>query len=651
MDAGVFDLLPIVVCEVAPVRDEAGNITDLEWIDANTLMNQTILPDGGSIVGMRIFEFDPSYRESEMVRAVMDVIKTGKPGTLITQQGRAAKMFAKIMKTTLIPTERGVLSCSHEITDIAQERDEALGKAELLRVACDSAIHGITITDGDSKLLYVNDALAALSGHSAGELIGQPISHLFDHPAVEAASTILQAAEAGQTVKHIADSELIAKTGERIRVSVALNSAFLPGEQEAVYITHIQDVREERRKAHELRDALNRAEQATRLKSEFLANMSHEIRTPLNGVLGMAQTLAHDDLTASQAEQVSIILDSGRALMVLLNDILDLSKIEAGKLEVSPVESDLRHKLSGLFKLHEAVAEEKGIALKMFVDPSVPSQLNFDPVRVRQCVGNLVSNAIKFTEQGEVMIVVTCSPDEDSQNMVIVHVTDTGCGISADKIEKIFDSFAQEDGSTTRKFGGTGLGLAITRQLARMMGGDVTAASEPGRGSVFTLTFAAEAADSVLKKTASNTVNLPSRKPRAGLTGCRALIVDDNAINLRVARTFLDGYGLEISEAGNGKEALDHLTSDAYDIVLMDIHMPGLDGIEALKQLRMSASPNRFVPVIALTADSMHGDRERFLGMGFDGYVSKPIEERALITAIGQVLSLSAENEPVRAAG
>ncbi len=645
MDASLFDMLPVVVCETAPVRDEAGNIIDFEWVAANRLMNESILPDGDSVVGMRIFEFDSTYRDSEMVKAVTKVIETGQPGELITGQGRAAKMLSKVMKTTLLPTERGVLSCSHEITDIAKERDEAVGRAELLRLACDHALHGIAIADHKGAILYINDALADLTGHQIEDVMGKHVDALMGPGQAIRSEELKAKLASGKIIQHISDSEILALSGERIRVSIALNNAYLPDTTKPVYIMHIQDVREERRKAHELNDALHRAEQATRMKSEFLANMSHEIRTPLNGVLGMAQTLAHDNLTPAQSEQVSIILDSGRALMVLLNDILDLSKIEAGKLEVSPVAGDLRHKLSGLFKLHETVAEEKGISLKLHIDPGVPSSLVFDPVRVRQCVGNLVSNAIKFTSDGEVMIVVTSAAGENDEQLVTIHVSDTGCGIAKDKIERIFDSFSQEDGSTTRKFGGTGLGLSITRKLARIMGGDVNAVSQQGRGSVFTLTFAAQAASQPSARLQHKTVQMPVSRRRTGLSGCRVLVVDDNAINLRVARTFLEQYGMDITEARDGNEALEILSHQPVDIVLMDIHMPGLDGAEAFRRLRMSRSMNRIVPVIALTADSMLGDRERFLSMGFDGYVSKPIDERTLISAMGQVISLPAEDE------
>lgn len=645
MGASQLDLLPIVVCETAPVRDESGEIIDLEWIDANHLMNESILPDGGSVIGLRVFEFDARYRDSEMVRHVMEVIKTGEPRTFITGEGRAAQMLGKVMKTMIVPTPRGALSCSHEVTDLAEERDEARHRYELAKAACDHALNGIILSDIDSNILYVNRAICDLLGYSEEEVIGKNIGILFGLKQLDAVRAFGEATvreiERGEDIRIEKDAEAVSKTGEHIRIQFSTSSTKYGGTGDMLFITVIRDVREERRKAHELRDALNRAEQATRLKSEFLANMSHEIRTPLNGVLGMAQVLAHSNLSEAQAEQVGVILDSGKTLMVLLNDILDLSKIEAGRMDVSPVTGDLRHKLSGVFKLHEAAAREKGINIQLFIHPSLPSRLVFDPVRVRQCVGNLISNAVKFTSKGEVMVVVSCASASDDEYMVTIHVSDTGVGIAPDKVDRIFESFSQEDGSTTRRFGGTGLGLSITRKLARIMGGDVVAASQPGRGSVFTLTFKAASAEPVMLQGDQNIAQIPARKARNGLTGCRALVVDDNGINRRVARSFLEHHGLDISEASDGNDALEVMAREKFDIVLMDIHMPGLDGAEAFRRLRNSGSVNRLTPVIALTADSMHGDRERFLSKGFDGYVSKPIEERALISAISQILAVA----------
>ena len=645
MDMSLWDLLPVVICETAAVRDEPGNIVDLEWTASNRLMNESILPEGGSVVGMRIFEFDEKYRNSDMVRAVTHVIETGEPFTLVTSQGRAARMLGKVMKTSLIPVEREsgrtALSVSHEITDIAQERDEAVRLYELAKSACDHALHGIVLNDSSGKILYANRALCEMSEYSEEELLGQDVGILTGVKTYRPDPELAKKLSSGEVLRHVTEAETPRKNGGTNRVELSLTSARWGESGERIFITYVRDVREERRKAHELRDALHRAEQATRLKSEFLANMSHEIRTPLNGVLGMAQVLAHTDLSPNQFEQVATILDSGKTLMSILNDILDLSKIEAGKLEVTPVTGDLRHKLSRMIKLHAATAEEKGLNLKLYIDPSVPSRLRFDPVRVRQCVANLVSNAIKFTDRGDVMVVVTCEPQDNGDNQIIVHVSDSGCGIPKEKMERVFETFAQADGSTTRRFGGTGLGLPITRKLAQMMGGDVTLVSEPGRGSVFTLKFTAETSDGDYCEDVAHLPRPAARQePKDGLSGRHALVVDDNGINRRVARTFLEHYGIKVSEAGDGNEALKALDAEPFDIVLMDIHMPGLDGAEAFKRLRNSGSLNRVVPVIALTADSMRGDREKYLNKGFDGYVAKPIDERSLVTVIGQVLSI-----------
>lgn len=328
-----------------------------------------------------------------------------------------------------------------------------------------------------------------------------------------------------------------------------------------------------------------------------------------------------------------MILDSGNTLMVRLNDIPGLSKIEAGRTEVSSVAGDNCHKLSGLFKLHEAAAREKGIGVQQFVHPSLPPRLVSDPVRVRQCVGNLVSNAIKFTSEGEVMIVVSSEPADDGDHKVTVHVSDSGCGIAADKMDRVFEAFAQEDRSTTRRFGGTRPGPSITRKLVQMMGGDVTAVSQAGNGPVFTLTLKAGVAVPAILKSGDKVVTAPVRKPRTGLPGAGRRRQQHQpacgAVSPRNSRA--------------GDQALEVLTKDKFDIVLMDIHMPGLDGAEAFKRLRNSSSVNCLTPVIALTADSMHGDREKFLARGFDRYVSKPIDERSLVRAITQTLSLPDE--------
>jgi len=400
--------------------------------------------------------------------------------------------------------------------------------------------------------------------------------------------------------------------------------------------------------AERLAAETQKANEASRAKSEFLATMSHEIRTPLNGVLGMAQALAMDTLEADQRDKLNVILSSGETLTALLNDILDLSKIEAGKMEISAVDSNLKASLDRAVGLFEQVAREKGIALSIVREGGGPDWLCFDRVRVHQCVTNLISNAVKFTHSGQVDVrwSVAAAP-KDMPHRVRISVTDTGIGMNEQALTRLFNAFTQADGSTTRRFGGTGLGLAITRKLARLMSGDVHVSSAVGQGSTFTLTFEAPAAVNQLRAVPqaieAGHVDAPQR-------AIRILLVDDNATNRQVAKLFLARLQCEIVEAENGAEALERLETQNFDVVLLDVHMPVMDGCEAIRRIRASGKPWRSLPVIALTADAMEGDRERFVAMGMTDYLAKPIDRRLLLNKIHEATARSPEPAPVEAA-
>ena len=423
----------------------------------------------------------------------------------------------------------------------------------------------------------------------------------------------------------------------------------------------------QRRYARELKIREQDAQAAAQSKAEFLANMSHEIRTPLNGVLGMTQILADQELDATARDCVAVISDSGETLLAVVNDVLDLSKIEAGKMGLAPTPGDLGHALLKLVKLWEPKAQEKGLALTLDVAEGAPSRLAFDPVRVRQCVSNLVSNGIKFTETGSVKVTVTTEPYAPSsalpdgmnntrepvgqaapdgctpQILVRVTVTDTGIGMTKDQQAKLFAAFQQADSSTSRKFGGTGLGLTISRNLAQMMGGDIVAESMPGAGSTFTFTFLADAEEAVVA-----TPEADAATTADSLRGMSVLLVDDNRVNRTVLRAFLDKNDITITEAENGAEALAHLEAGGHvDIVLLDMHMPVMDGPETIKHIRASNQPWRDVQVVALTADAMEGDRERYLSMGMDGYVMKPIVAADLISELAQCRAAIPASKPV----
>lgn len=389
----------------------------------------------------------------------------------------------------------------------------------------------------------------------------------------------------------------------------------------------------------ELRKARESAGASSDAKSQFLANMSHEIRPPLNGVLGMAQALEGDGLTPSQKEKVVVILDSGKSLTALLNDVLDLTKIEAGKLEISCVPGDFLHTMKRTRQLFQSTAEEKGLHLFVRYDLNFPQRLSYDPTRVRQCVANLLSDAIKFTAQGRVEVAISAKRRTEGDYMVAVDVLDTGIGMSDETVSKLFTVFTQADGATIRKFGGSGLGLAISRQLARMMGGDITVTTARDRGSTFHLTFKAQEAirEANPKSEPTRTVE-PAKR---GLHGLRILLTDDNAINRQVIKLFLAPQGCDISGATNGKEALDKIGQGEFDIVLLDVHMPVMDGQEAIRRLRNNPRWAN-LPVIALTADAMSGEREKYLALGMTDYVSRPVDQRDLIVKLHKVMGLEA---------
>jgi signal transduction histidine kinase/ActR/RegA family two-component response regulator len=391
------------------------------------------------------------------------------------------------------------------------------------------------------------------------------------------------------------------------------------------------DIDSQKRQELALIEAKLQAEAATTAKSNFLASMSHEIRTPLNGILGMAQVLAADELTEVQKERVNVISDSGRTLMALLNDVLDISKIEAGKLEIARVDGDLALSIERVRQLFQARAEERHLAVALEVSPSLPKHLRYDPIRLRQCVANILSNAIKFTERGRITIRLGAEQQAEGDWLVQISISDTGIGMDKMTVSNLFNAFTQADASISRRFGGSGLGLAITRQLARLMGGDVFVESRLGEGSTFHLTFKAEtgAEQAVLDKSGDAPLEETSSKP---LMGARVLLVDDNAVNRQVVKLFMAQLAPQFVEATNGEEALARLREQPFDMLLLDVHMPVLDGKETIKRIRASGEPWSEIPVIALTADAMSGDRERYLDMGMDDYISKPIDARELAT-------------------
>jgi len=424
-----------------------------------------------------------------------------------------------------------------------------------------------------------------------------------------------------------------------------------------IFNAFLRDISERKRATEDIAAARDLALQASSTKSMFVASASHEIRTPINGVIGVSEMLLDTDLSDEQRGYAETIISSGEALVEIIDDLLDFSKIEAGRLELDPADVDLRETIAQACSMLAVQARRKGLELVVGVDADVPALVRADAGRWRQVVANFVSNSIKFTAEGEITVRVSASQSTGSTTVVRLEVTDTGIGIDDTALGRLFEPYSQADGSTTRLYGGTGLGLAISKQLIELMGGEIGVESQIGRGSSFWFEVELAVVDGREEgsEDVSELVDLGEGIPTDGSSRC-ILVVEDDPVNQLVAERLVEKCGFEAQVAGNGRQALEAMSEGRFAAVLMDCQMPELDGDETTREIRRRALGKWRIPIIAVTANAMHGERERCIAHGADDYLTKPLRHEALRGALDRwvpdspqgLLSASGSRGPAR---
>lgn len=558
-------------------------------------------------------------------------------------------------EATFLATKGVLRGASGEVTGMyGISRDISALKAvefELRKLSqvVEQSPESVLVTDREGRVEYVNETFTVHSGYLPAEVLGQPAS-MFGEALTPASSfeelwATLSRGEAwsGEFINQRKDGSSYAVFARvvPIRREDGSISNYMSLQEDITEKKRIEAELEQHRKhleelvssrTAELRDATERANAASEAKSAFLANMSHEIRTPMNAIIGLTHLLRRDHPAQRQIERLDRVGSAARHLLSVINDILDLSKIEAGRLRLENGEFALGAVFEHVQSLIAEQAKAKGLTVELDTC-DVPGRLCGDATRLRQALLNYAANAIKFTEHGSVSLSASVAEDRGDALLVRFEVTDTGIGVAADKIPRLFDAFEQADASTTRRFGGTGLGLAITRRLATLMGGEAGAKSEPGHGSTFWFTAVLRRGRGAVANPPSVSAGESERVLREQHAGAHVLLAEDNPVNREVALDLLSGVGLAVESVSTGRAVLERCRTSDFDLILMDMRMPEMDGLEATRALR-AKTRNRHTPVVALTANVFEEDRRACFAAGMDDFVAKPVDPQDLYSTL-----------------
>ncbi|MCX2742421.1 PAS domain S-box protein [Mangrovivirga sp. M17] len=595
----------------------------------------------GDLIGKDAFDIFVTDSHRDDLRLIFDQIFRGR----MVQQG--FHLQVKRRNGSIMPVKfRSLLFYNEEeivesITIIGENIEDQIHAREALRLSEEKFrkifeyFQDIYFRcDLDGTLTMLSPSVEEHTGYSPGDLAGKNISdfYLFNPKTKDLIRRLIQ----HQRVRDF-EVSIIRRNGTILQclcnIRFIYNDLGKPEQIEGV----ARDITQLKRANIDLMNAKEIAEKSLKVKEQFLANMSHEIRTPMNGIIGMLDLISDTHLDQEQKKYIGIIKKSSGTLLNILNDILDLSKIEAGKMQIkkSPVNiEDLLDKSKSLFSQK---AEEKGIKFKYHLHKSVPEYLMADETRLLQIMSNLISNAIKFTNtNGAIDLNIRSKFNSEGKHLIRVEVCDSGIGIPPDQINELFKSFNQLDNSTTKNYGGTGLGLVISRRLSKLMGGDIGVSSAPGMGSMFWFTFQANETEApeieerpIEEYSSKNYFEHPPK----------ILLIDDNLVNRQVAGEILQKSGCKVTMGDSGLKAIEYLTDEKFDIVFLDIQMPDMDGVETLQELLNRDLLNE-TPVVAMTAYSMQDDRERFLKSGFDDYLPKPIKAKDLINKVKSLMGV-----------
>lgn len=526
----------------------------------------------------------------------------------------------------------GYIGIGIDITERKQIEKDIRESEEKFRNLFNNAMDAIFLYEVNNnfkneKFIEVNDVACEYLGYSKKEFLNMSIEDLICEESKERLTQFIEILQK----RNFGIIEMRQKTKDNKIIPVEINIHIFNQSGKKMALCIIRDITQRKIVESKLKSAKEAAEIANKTKSEFLANMSHEIRTPINGIVGMVELTLLTQLNSEQKENLMIVKSCANSLLNVINDILDFSKMEARKLTIEKINFDIRALVEETIKAHSPHAITKGLELSYAFSSTIPKYIVGDPSRVKQILNNLISNAIKFTESGEVWIKVKKVKNVDDEVELQFVVEDSGIGISEENIGRLFESFSQVDSSITRRFGGTGLGLVISKQLSELMGGRLWVESEKDVGSKFYFTLKFETGTKIeVQQTETLQLTQPNRT-------YNILITEDDKVNQMVITRLLKECGYSVDTANNGFEALKMCKINKYDLILMDIQMPIMDGVEAAKRIREN---DKVTPIVAITAYALKGDRERFLLKGMDGYISKPIKVEELFSTIEKCLTL-----------